>query len=178
MYALLHPDALAFIPESGLKTFVDPADTGCGPIPETQGPFSCPADQRIYLNIPVVNGLDDRDFILGMVIAHEWGHHLETVIGYQTTALPSQGREVYSVQVELAADRLAGVWAASAYLEGGANEAELYDALVTIANLGDGVGSPLLPTDAHGSPQQRHDAVAGGLWYGDPLLCQQTYLGE
>ncbi len=95
--------------------------TGCGGATSASGPFYCPADQKIYLDLSFFNELKQRfgapgDFANAYVIAHEVGHHVQNLLGTtQKVSQLSNGRETgansTSVMVELQADFYAGVWA-------------------------------------------------------------------
>lgn len=109
--------------EPTLVLFTGRVSSACGSASSASGPFYCPADQQLYVDLSFFNELRQRfgapgDFAMAYVIAHEVGHHVQTLLG--TTAkmeeLRNRGvsQEVYnshSVQFELQADFLAGVWA-------------------------------------------------------------------
>jgi predicted metalloprotease len=105
-----------------LVLFSGGVESACGIAGSAVGPFHCPADQRVYLDLSFFEDLHTRfgvsgDFAQAYVIAHEVGHHVQTLIGIsqnvqdlQAQASPSE-RNRLSVMVELQADCLAGVWA-------------------------------------------------------------------
>lgn len=106
-----------------LQIFSDSTATACGQGQAAMGPFYCPADQKVYIDLSFYRALQQRfqapgDFAQAYVIAHEVGHHVQNLLG--TSAKVQQAREharseaesnAYSVRLELQADCLAGVWA-------------------------------------------------------------------
>ena len=113
---------------SRLVLFRQGVDTGCGAAPSQTGPFYCPADQQIYVDLGFFRDLAGRfnapgDFAQAYVLAHEYGHHIQTItrvtqqVDTATRENPDQ-RNALSVRVELQADCLAGVWAHSTYERG------------------------------------------------------------
>jgi len=105
-----------------LVLFRDQVQSGCGTAGSSTGPFYCPADQKLYIDLSFYEELRNRfkasgDFAMAYVIAHEVGHHLQNLLGTEekTSRLRNQLSEkdynVVSVKVELQADYYAGVWA-------------------------------------------------------------------
>lgn len=96
-----------------LELFSDSVRTGCGNAPSAVGPFYCPADEKVYIDPTFFNELEQKlggskaDFSKAYVIAHEVGHHVQRLLGYEARAHDNDG----SVRLELQADYLAGVWA-------------------------------------------------------------------
>lgn len=112
-------------PETRLVLFDGGTQSGCGPASSATGPFYCPADQKVYLDLGFFDELQSRfgaqggDFAIAYVVAHEFGHHVQTVLGVseavqQQAAEDPARRNDLSVRQELQADCLAGVWARSA----------------------------------------------------------------
>ena len=93
--------------------------TGCGIGDARMGPFYCPADQKVYIDLGFYDQLEHQldapgDFAQAYVIAHEIGHHVQTLLGISANVSAMRGRpdyNQYSVRLELQADYLAGVWA-------------------------------------------------------------------
>jgi uncharacterized protein len=105
-----------------LVLFRDRVQSACGMASAAVGPFYCPADQKVYLDLAFFNELNDRfkspgDFAQAYVVAHEVGHHVQNLLGIsdKVHALQSHGGKAeaneLSVRLELQADFLAGVWA-------------------------------------------------------------------
>ncbi|HEU4554337.1 MAG TPA: neutral zinc metallopeptidase [Chitinophaga sp.] len=102
--------------------FTDATDGGCGFAQSAMGPFYCPADRKVYLDLSFFNEMQDRfhvvgDFAMAYVIAHEVGHHVQNLLGIsnKVQAMGARMSETeynkLSVKLELQADFLAGVWA-------------------------------------------------------------------
>jgi predicted metalloprotease len=96
--------------------------SGCGNASSQSGPFYCPADQQLYIDLSFYQELQERfsapgDFAMAYVVAHEVGHHIQTLMGTSEKMARLRGRvsqeeyNQYSVRMELQADFLAGVWA-------------------------------------------------------------------
>jgi len=148
------------------------------------GPFYCPNDQTVYLD-PAFNrqlqAMGARgEFAMVYVIAHEVGHHVQNIEGLLTATRSNR----QSVQTELQADCLAGVWAYHAKSEDGRlvlNDADIESGISAAAAVGDdtiqrGAGQAVQPeTWTHGSSQQRVDAFLAGYRQGDYGVCFQTY---
>jgi predicted metalloprotease len=109
--------------DAKLVLFTGRTRSGCGVGAAEMGPFYCPADQRVYVDLGFFQELDQRfgapgDFAQAYVIAHEVGHHVQTLLGLDRMKRAARGRdegpEGASVRLELQADCLAGIWAHSA----------------------------------------------------------------
>ena len=109
-------------PEPTLVLFRDAVQSGCGNASAASGPFYCPADQQLYIDLAFYNDLETRfgaagDFAMAYVVAHEVGHHIQTINGTSEKMARMRGQvsqeeyNQYSVRLELQADFLAGVWA-------------------------------------------------------------------
>lgn len=160
-----------------MKQLAIPGESACGPLEEDPGPFYCPADETIYLTPETWNHFGGDEFLFGVVVAHEWGHHIQNIFGMQKSALPMYVGQYYSLEMELAADCLAGVWAVAEAGQGEATILDLIDAFEMMTNYGDAEGSPLTAPDAHGSGEQRAGAFDVGATYGSPTLCVEQYMG-
>ena len=108
--------------EPKLVLFSDYAQSGCGGAASSTGPFYCPADEKVYIDLAVLGDLQRRlnaqgDFAQAYVIAHEVGHHVQNLLGImeqvdraRSQMSPEEYNQI-SVRLELQADFLAGVWA-------------------------------------------------------------------
>ncbi len=179
-------------PETVLVLFDQAGTTsGCGPASPATGPFYCPADQKVYLELGFFDELQSRfgaqggDFAIAYVIAHEFGHHIQTVTGVsqsvqdQTQQDPSRQNEL-SVLQELQADCLAGVWANSAASDVEAGDID--EALSAASAVGDDriqeatTGRIDKEGWTHGSAAQRTQWFTTGFTSGDPATCD-TFKG-
>lgn len=168
--------------------------TGCGVGSSAAGPFYCPADQRVYIDLSFFDDLRTElgapgDFAQAYVIAHEVGHHVQNVLGTneQVAAAvrrkPSQEKAL-SVRVELQADCYAGVWANTSQRAGtirlDPNDPE--EAIRAAGQIGDdrlqrAAGQRVNPESfTHGSAEQRIQWLRRGLASGDPGDCD-TFKG-
>jgi hypothetical protein len=166
--------------------------SGCGAAQSAMGPFYCPTDQRIYLDTGFFQELSQRygapgDFAQAYVIAHEVGHHIQTVTGISDRVRAAQARAGQSegnalqVKMELQADCYAGVWAATerAALEPGDVEEGLRAASAigddTLQKAAQGYAVP--ESFTHGTSDQRMQWLRRGLQTGDPDSCD-TFEGS
>lgn len=159
-------------PHPTLVIYRDMTPTACGTGQAASGPFYCPADQQIYLDLSFIEELKKMgasgDFAIAYVIAHEVGHHIQTVTGIsqevrqKQSQLDKPGQNALQVKMELQADCLAGVWAnhtqkRTQFLEAG----DLQEALAAAEAVGDdtlmkraGV-APRREAFTHGSAKER-----------------------
>lgn len=165
-------------PEPNLVLYSGTTPTGCGYGQAAAGPFYCPSDRTVYLDLSFFGQLQQMgargDFPVAYVIAHEVAHHVQNVEGVLTASRSNAA----SVQTELQADCLAGVWAYHA--QSGAlalDEADIQEGLSAAAAVGDdriqaqttGVVRP--ESFTHGSAQQRVAAFTSGYRSGDYGVC-------
>ncbi|MEX0783347.1 MAG: neutral zinc metallopeptidase [Dehalococcoidia bacterium] len=170
-----------------LVLFEGQTQTACGVGSEATGPFYCPGDQMAYLDIDFFNELHRRfgapgDFAAAYVVAHEVGHHIQTLTGIsarvRSESQQSSGdANDLSVRQELQADCFAGVWGYSAKQRDLLEEGDLEEALTAATAIGDDriqaqAGQDVNPeTWTHGSGEQRVKWFKRGFDTGDPNQC-------
>ncbi len=158
-------------PHAKLVLFRDAVQSGCGVAESATGPFYCPADKRVYIDLSFYDELKNRfgapgDFAQAYVLAHEIGHHVQEVLGIErkmrsaVEADPSQ-KNALSVKLELQADCYAGVWGHSTEQRNILEPNEVQEALKAASAVGDDrlqkmAGRAVTPDSfTHGSSQQR-----------------------
>ena len=111
----------AFHAEKGVRTFSGSVPTGCGNASAAVGPFYCPTDQTIYLDTTFFRdvlqgqlGGPSGAFVEPYVLAHEYGHHIQNLLGTMGKVKTQKGAESDAVRLELQADCYAGMWAGAA----------------------------------------------------------------
>ena len=163
-------------PTPTLVLFNDEVASACGSASSAVGPFYCPRDRKVYIDLSFFRDLDRRfgapgDFAQAYVVAHEVGHHIQTVLGALSSGAGLSQREAnaQSVQQELQADCLAGMWGHSA---GGRNfleEGDIEEGLRAAAAIGDDriqrstQGRVVPESFTHGSSAERVAALRRGL---------------
>ncbi|MEK6637213.1 MAG: neutral zinc metallopeptidase [Pseudomonadota bacterium] len=173
-------------PAPAMVFYTRDGNSGCGAAQSAMGPFYCPADQKIYIDTTFFDELQTRfgvdgDFPMAYVIAHEVGHHIQTITGAaekvrraQERASKAEGNQL-QVAMELQADCYAGVWARNDtnLLEAGDIEEGLRAAEAigddTLQRASQGVVVP--ESFTHGSSAQRMTWLKRGLDSGDPAQC-------
>jgi predicted metalloprotease len=163
-----------------LVLFRGGTDTGCGYGQTASGPFYCPADGRVYLDLSFMDDLNrlggEGDFALAYVVAHEVGHHVQNLLN--PNKMRSKKSQSESIGIELQADCFAGVWAHHAnnerdFLEPG----DIEEAITTAAAVGDdhiqrSAGRSVSPESfTHGTSEQRQKAFAVGFQSGRMESC-------
>jgi predicted metalloprotease len=166
-------------------TFTTATMSGCGPASAQTGPFYCPADHKVYLDLSFFRELSRRfgapgDFAAAYVIAHEIGHHVQSQLGIEEQVREKQqddpGRaNVYSVQLELQADCFAGVWARSTYDRGLLDPGDIEEGLQAAAAVGDDrLGARSREQWTHGSSELRVKWFRTGYDSGNPGDCDTS----
>lgn len=170
--------------------------SGCGPASAATGPFYCPRDQTVYMDLSFFEELNRRfgapgtggpgEFALAYVVAHEFGHHVQNVRGINEAVRreqkddPSQANEL-SVRLELQADCLAGIWAHTAFEDGLLEPGDIERGLAAAAAVGDDriqeVTQGRIDPESwtHGSSEQRQRWFMRGYESGDPEVCDETF---
>jgi len=186
--ALFQGSGRAYQPPK-LVLFSGAVESACGFAEAAMGPFYCPADQKLYLDMQFFNDLAQRhdapgDFAQAYVVAHEVGHHVQTLLGISEQVHAARSRasttegNALQVKVELQADCFAGVWAHHAHKQRQILEpGDTAEALAAAAGVGDdrlqkqarGVVVP--DSFTHGSSEQRMRWFSRGLQSGDPEQC-------
>lgn len=171
--------------EPTLVLFRDGVQSGCGSASSQSGPFYCPADQKLYIDLSFYEDLQQRfnapgDFAMAYVVAHEVGHHIQTLMGtsQKMARLRQEVDQVeynkYSVMMELQADFLAGVWAHHAQrMKQVLEQGDIEEALGAANAIGDdrlqkqSQGQVVPESFTHGTSQQRMYWFKKGYQTGD-----------
>lgn len=173
-----------------LVIFTGQTHTDCGAGQAAMGPFYCPADQKVYIDLSFYQEMKNRfhapgDFAQAYVIAHEVGHHIQNLMGTseqvqraRQSARSEAEANQYSVRLELQADCYAGVWANHADGENRILEAgDVEEAMTAAAAIGDDAlqkqaqGYAVPDSFTHGTSQQRMHWFNQGLSTGDIQQC-------
>src|SRR5665213_3410953 len=170
-----------------LVLFRDATDSGCGNAQSATGPFYCPEDEKVYIDLSFFDELNRRfgapgQFAQAYVLAHELGHHIQKLTGIEGKVHQLQeqnSREVnpLSVKLELQADCFAGIWAHSTQQRGLLEKGDVESALGAASAVGDdhlqkmSTGHVSPESFTHGSSQQRMHWFNAGLDNGTIAAC-------
>jgi len=180
--------------DARMAVFRDGVSTACGDAPAAVGPFYCPVDQRVYLDLSFFDELQRRfgapgDFAQAYVLAHEFGHHVQKLMGTEARVRDLQRADprnvnALSVRLELQADCYAGVWGHEAAQPGRAargavelDPGDLEEALRAASAIGDdrlqklGTGRVMPEKFTHGTSEQRQTWFKRGFENGDARQC-------
>jgi uncharacterized protein len=162
-------------------------DTGCGSASSAVGPFYCPGDQRVYLDLSFYGDMQRElgasgDFAWAYVIGHEVGHHVQQELGTSEEVRRAQQEDpdqvnALSVRLELQADCYAGVWANTVYEQGDLEQGDVGEAMAASEAIGDdrlqrrATGSVDPDSFTHGSSEQRRRWFEQGYESGDAGSC-------
>jgi predicted metalloprotease len=177
-----------YTPPQGVVLYDQATGTGCGLGQTAMGPFYCPNDQKVYLDLAFWQELETRfgakgDFARAYVIAHEIGHHVQRLTGSmdQAERLGARGATSGSVRLELQADCYAGVWAAHAGQASGGQIAlepgDIEEGMTAASSVGDDAiqrqtqGRVAPDSFTHGSSAQRMRWFRTGYQSGEPGAC-------
>ena len=170
-----------------LVLFRDSIDSACGQAESATGPFYCPEDEKVYLDLGFFDELKSRfgapgEFAQAYVIAHEIGHHVQKLLGIESKVQrmrqnnPAQSNPL-SVRLELQADCLAGVWAKSTEQRKIIDQSDVESALRAAAAVGDdrlqkmATGHVSPESFTHGSSRERTQWFQNGLTSGRTSAC-------
>ncbi|OES43398.1 KPN_02809 family neutral zinc metallopeptidase [Domibacillus iocasae] len=170
--------------EPVLVLFSGSVDSACGTATSAVGPFYCPGDQRLYIDLSFYKELQNQfqapgDFAMAYVVAHEVGHHVQTLLGTSQKVHAMRNRlseeeyNEYSVKLELQADYYAGVWAHHAQGMNVLEEGDLEEALTAASAVGDDTiqkraqGYAVPDSFTHGTSEQRKNWFYRGFQSGN-----------
>ena len=175
--------------ESTLVVYRQAVESECGVAPSAVGPFYCPIDGNVYLDLSFYEALRQQlgapgDFAQAYVIAHEMGHHVQNLLGIagdvrsEQNSNPAMANRL-SVAMELQADCLAGVWASTVEARGDLERGDVEEGLQAAAAVGDdrlvqgggAAGSINEETFTHGTSEQRTSWFRTGYQQGDAAAC-------
>ena len=193
--AVFRQSGQTYRPPESVVVYDQATGTGCGMGQSAMGPFYCPADRKVYLDLSFWQELETKygaggEAARAYVIAHEIGHHVQNLTGAsdQAQRMGAKGAESGSVRLELQADCYAGVWAAhAAEVSNGAvalNPNDIEDGLRAAAAVGDDTlqrkaqGRVMPDAFTHGSSEQRMRWFRKGSQSGDPDACDTFAAGR
>jgi uncharacterized protein len=166
-----------------LVLFRNYTQSGCGGAQSATGPFYCPEDEKVYIDLGFYDELKRRfgapgEFAQAYVLAHEIGHHVQNILGTERRVPGnSHGQNSASVRLELQADCFAGIWAHSTQQRGLLDKGDVESALGAAAAVGDdrlqkmATGHVAPDSFTHGTSQQRTSWFSKGLSTGSIAAC-------
>jgi predicted metalloprotease len=167
-----------------LVLFRDYTQSGCGNAESATGPFYCPSDQKVYIDLGFYDELNRRfgapgQFAQAYVLAHEIGHHVQNILGIERQAEQGsrQGANSSSVKLELQADCFAGIWAHSTQQRGLLEQGDIQSALGAAAAVGDdrlqkmSTGHISPDSFTHGTSEERQKWFTAGFNSGQISSC-------
>jgi uncharacterized protein len=166
--------------------YTDQTSSGCGTADKSAGPFYCPDDQKVYIDLSFYQELRDQfgapgDFAQAYVIAHEVGHHIQDVLGILPAFNTKRQGESQdqanadSVKIELQADCFAGVWGKGEFESGYLDNGDVAEAITAANQIGDDTltHNSISPRQyTHGTSAQRMKWFQQGYDGGDPAQCK------
>lgn len=186
-WAVALPREGATYRDARLFLFRDAVQSACGFAEAASGPFYCPGDEKVYIDLGFYEELKRRfgapgDFAQAYVLAHEIGHHVQNVLGIERQMRQAQQRRPgdandLSVRMELQADCLAGVWAGAYGAQGGLEQGDFEEGMRAAASVGDDriqkmtQGRVNPDGFTHGSSEQRMRWFDTGFRSRDPKRC-------
>jgi hypothetical protein len=157
-YKYVTPGVVVVTPGTG-------AQTACGPATSGFWGFYCPPDGTLYLEESLLTQLQSQNqgFAAAFVIAHEWAHHIQTLLGFDRTTAPQTWNQVHSIELELMADCFAGAWAQDVDTRGLLQPDDVDEAIqFTIEKLGDPAYIDVYDPQAHGTAEMRVTSFKNG----------------
>ncbi len=169
--------------------YTDQTSSGCGTADKSAGPFYCPDDQKVYIDLSFYQELRDQfgapgDFAQAYVIAHEVGHHVQDELGIlpefnqKRQSMSQDAANAYSVRIELQADCFAGVWAKGEFEAGYLDDGDVQEAINAANQIGDDTltHNTISPRQyTHGTSAQRMKWFKQGYDAGDPAQCDTLH---
>jgi predicted metalloprotease len=186
-WATIFPSLGSQYRDARLVLFRDAIQSACGFAESATGPFYCPGDEKVYIDLGFYDELTTRfgaagDFAQAYVLAHEIGHHIQTQLGIDTEVRQVQQQRPdmandLSVRMELQADCFAGVWGGRYEAKGGLEQGDLEEGMRAAAAVGDdriqsrtqGYVNP--ESFTHGTSEQRQRWFQRGFRSRDPRQC-------